>query len=151
MNYEKMMCDRLGYKYRRLFNHLEFILNTMNMLLNTYGVALSDEELKMLNELVFKLETGKIEIIEFTRPIEKCFDLDVISKENKELKAQLECLQTQNKQLLKKSYIDDVRITKVIEEIDKVEEHCITPIFNIRGFLNDIKNTLKGGDEVVKG
>lgn len=93
MNFEKTMCDRLGYKYKNLFGHLEFILNKMNMLLNNYGDGLSDEELKMLNELFLKLETGQIEIIEFTRPIEKYFDVDEIYKENKELKERLEYLE----------------------------------------------------------
>lgn len=93
MNFEKTMCDRLGYKYKSLFGHLEFILNKMNMVLNTYGNGLSDEELKMLNELFLKLETGQIEIIEFTRPIEKYFDVDEIYKENKELKERLEYLE----------------------------------------------------------
>lgn len=86
MHFEKTMCDRLGYKYKDLFGHLEFILNKMNMVLNTHGNGLSDEELKMLNELFFKLETGQIEIIEFTRPIEKYFDVDEIYKENQQLK-----------------------------------------------------------------
>ena len=90
MHFEKTMCDRLGYKYKDLFGHLEFILNKMNMVLNTYGNGLSDEELKMLNELFLKLETGQIEIIEFTRPIEKFFDVDEIYKENKELKEKLD-------------------------------------------------------------
>ena len=93
MIFEKTMCDRLGYKYKDLFGHLEFILNKMNMVLNTYGNGLSDEELKMLNELFLKLETGQIEIIEFTRPIEKYFDVDEIYKENKELKERLEYLE----------------------------------------------------------
>lgn len=86
MHFEKTMCDRLGHKYKDLFGHLEFILNKMNMVLNTHGNGLSDEELKMLNELFFKLETGQIEIIEFTRPIEKYFDVDEIYKENQQLK-----------------------------------------------------------------
>lgn len=30
MNFEKMMCDRLGYKYKDLFGHLEFILNKID-------------------------------------------------------------------------------------------------------------------------
>lgn len=94
MHFEKTMCDRLGYKYKDLFGHLEFILNKMNMVLNTYGNGLSDEELKMLNELFLKLETGQIEIIEFTRPIEKYFDVDEIYKENKELKERLEYLES---------------------------------------------------------
>ena len=94
MNFEKAMCDRLGYKYKDLFGHLEFILNKMNMVLNNYGNGLSDEELKMLNELFLKLETGQIEIIEFTRPIEKYFDVDEIYKENKELKERLEYLES---------------------------------------------------------
>ena len=94
MHFEKMMCDRLGYKYKDLFGHLEFILNKMNMVLNNYGNGLSDEELKMLNELFLKLETGQIEIIEFTRPIEKYFDVDEIYKENKELKERLEYLES---------------------------------------------------------
>lgn len=94
MNFEKAMCDRLGYKYKDLFGHLEFILNKMNMVLNNYGNGLSDEELKMLNELFLKLETGQIEIIEFTRPIEKYFDVDKIYKENKELKERLEYLES---------------------------------------------------------
>lgn len=94
MHFEKTMCDKLGYKYKDLFGHLEFILNKMNMVLNTYGNGLSDEELKMLNELFLKLETGQIEIIEFTRPIEKCFDVDEIYKENKELKEKLEYLES---------------------------------------------------------
>lgn len=94
MHFEKTMCDRLGYKYKDLFGHLEFILNKMNMVLNTYGNGLSDEELKMLNELFLKLETGQIEIIEFTRPIEKFFDVDEIYKENKELKEKLEYLES---------------------------------------------------------
>ena len=33
MHFEKTMCDRLGYKYKYLFGHLEFILNKMNNLL----------------------------------------------------------------------------------------------------------------------
>lgn len=94
MNFEKTMCDRLGYKYKYIFGHLEFILNKMNNLLNNYGCGLSDEELKMLNELFLKLETGQIEIIEFTRPIEKYFDVDEIYKENKELKERLEYLES---------------------------------------------------------
>lgn len=92
MNFEKSMCDRLGYKYKDIFGHLEFILNKMNSLLNNYGCGLSDEELEMLNILCLKLETGQIEIIEFTRPVEKYFDVDEIYKENKELKEQLEYL-----------------------------------------------------------
>lgn len=94
MHFEKTMCDRLGYKYKDLFGHLEFILNKMNMVLNTYGNGLSDEELKMLNELFLKLETGQIEIIEFTRPIEKYFDVDEIYKENKELKERISYLES---------------------------------------------------------
>ena len=94
MNFEKTMCDRLGYKYKDLFGHLEFIFNKMNMVLNNYGNGLSDEELKMLNELFLKLETGQIEIIEFTRPIKKYLDVDEIYKENKELKERLKYLES---------------------------------------------------------
>lgn len=94
MHFEKTMCDRLGYKYKDLFGHLEFILNKMNKVLNNYGNGLSDEELKMLNELFLKLETGQIEIIEFTRPIEKYFDVDEIYKENKELKERISDLES---------------------------------------------------------
>lgn len=94
MHFEKTMCDRLGYKYKDLFGHLEFILNKMNMELNNYGNGLSDEELKMLNELFLKLETGQIEIIEFTRPIEKYLDVDEIYKENKELKERISYLES---------------------------------------------------------
>lgn len=86
MHFEKTMCDRLGYKYKDLFGHLEFILNKMNIVLNNYGNGLSDEELKMLNELFLKLEIGQIEIIEFTRPIEKYLDVDEIYNENRILK-----------------------------------------------------------------
>lgn len=95
MNYEKTMCDRLGHKYKDIFSHLEFILNKMNGLLNNYGCGLSDNELEMLNDLILKLETGKIEIIEFIRPIEKCFDFDEIVKENKNLKEQIKYLESQ--------------------------------------------------------
>jgi len=42
------------------------------------------------------------------------------------------------------------KINKAIEKIDNVEEHCTTPIFNTIGFLNDIKNTLNGGDKDEK-
>lgn len=94
MRFEKTMCDRLGYKYKDLFGHLEFILNKTNNLLNNYGCGLSDKELEMLSELFLKLETGQIEIIEFTRPIEKYFDVDEIYKENKELKERLEYLES---------------------------------------------------------
>ena len=83
MHFEKTMCDRLGYKYKDLFGHLEFILNKTNNLLNNYGCGLSDKELEMLSELFLKLETRQIEIIEFTRPIEKYLDVDEIYKENK--------------------------------------------------------------------
>ena len=48
----------------------------------------------MLSELFLKLETGQIEIIEFTRPIEKYLDVDEIYKENKELKERLEVLES---------------------------------------------------------
>lgn len=95
MNFEKSMCDRLGYKYQDIFNHLEFILNKMNSVLNNYGCGLSDNELEMLNDLIFKLQTGKIEIIEFTRPIEKYLDVDEIFRENKELKEQIKYLESQ--------------------------------------------------------
>ncbi len=95
MNFEKSMCDRLGYKYQDIFNHLEFILNKMNSVLNNYGCGLSDNELEMLNDLIFKLQTGKIEIIEFTRPIEKYLDVDNIFRENKELKEQIKYLESQ--------------------------------------------------------
>lgn len=95
MNFEKTMCDRLGYKYQDIFNHLEFILNKMNSLLNNYGCGLSDNELEMLNDLIFKLQTGKIEIIEFTRSAEKYLDVDKIYKENKELKEQIKYLESQ--------------------------------------------------------
>ena len=95
MNFEKSMCDRLGYKYQDIFNHLEFILNKMNSVLSNYGCGLSDNELGMLNDLIFKLQTGKIEIIEFTRPIEKYLDADKIFRENKELKEQIKYLESQ--------------------------------------------------------
>ena len=94
MHFEKTMCDRLGYKYKDIFSHLEFILNKMNNLLNNYGCGLSDKELEMLSQLFLKLETGKIEIIEFTKPIEKYLDVDEMYKENKELKKQLEYLRS---------------------------------------------------------
>lgn len=93
MHFEKTMCDRLGYKYKDLFGHLEFIFNKMNMLLNTYGNGLNDKELEMLSELFLKLETGQIEIIEFTRPIEKYLDVDEIYKENEELKERISYLE----------------------------------------------------------
>lgn len=93
MHFEKSVCDRLGYKYKDLFGHLEFIFHKMNMVLKNYGNGLSDKELEMLNELFLKLETGQIEIIEFTRPVEKCFDVDEIYKENKKLKERLEYLE----------------------------------------------------------
>ena len=83
MHFEKTMCDRLGYKYKDLFGHLEFIFNKMNMVLNNYGNWLNDKELEMLSELFLKLETGQIEIIEFTRPIEKYFDVDEIIRKIK--------------------------------------------------------------------
>ena len=86
MHFEKTMCDRLGYKYKEIFSHLDFILNKMNNLLKNYGCGLSDKELEILSQLFLKLETGQIEIIEFTRPIEKYLDVDEIYKENKELK-----------------------------------------------------------------
>lgn len=95
MNYEKSMCDRLGYKYQDIFNHLEFIFSKMNSVINNYGCGLSDNELEMLNDLILKLQTGKIEIIEFTRPIEKYLDVDKIFKENKELKEQIKYLESQ--------------------------------------------------------
>lgn len=95
MNFEKTMCDRLGYKYQDIFNHLEFILNKMNSLLNNYGCGLSDNELEMLNDLIIKLQTGKVEIIEFTRPVEKYLDVDKIYRENKELKEKLDYLGSQ--------------------------------------------------------
>lgn len=95
MHFEKTMCDRLGYKYKDIFSHLEFILNKMNSLLDNYGYGLSDKELEMLSELFLKLETGQIEIIEFTRPIEEIFDVDKIVKENKELKERLKYLESQ--------------------------------------------------------
>ena len=82
MHFEKTMCDRLGYKYKDLFNHLEFILNRMNNLLKNYDCSLSDKELEMLSDLFLKLEKGQIEIIEFTRPIEKYLDVDEIYNEN---------------------------------------------------------------------
>ena len=94
MHFEKTMCDRLGYKYKDLFGHLEFIFNKMNMVLNNYGNWLNDKELEMLSELFLKLETGQIEIIEFTRPIEKYFDVDEIYKENKELKERISYLES---------------------------------------------------------
>lgn len=95
MNFEKMMCDRLGYKYQDIFNHLEFTLNKMNMFLNTYGCGFSDDELEKINDLIFKLQTGKIEIIEFTRPAEEFLDVDKIYRENKELKERINDLESQ--------------------------------------------------------
>ena len=53
MNFEKMMCDRLGYKYQDIFNHLGFTLNKMNMFLNTYGCGFNDDELEKINDLIF--------------------------------------------------------------------------------------------------
>lgn len=46
MHFEKSMCDRLGYKYKDLFGHLEVIFHRMNNVLNHYGNGLSDDELK---------------------------------------------------------------------------------------------------------
>lgn len=98
MNFEKTMCDRLGYKYKDIFGHLEFILNKMNCVLSNYGNGLSDKELEMLNDLFLKLETGKIEIIEFTRPVYKYLDVDEIVKENKELKERVEVLESKGEE-----------------------------------------------------
>lgn len=95
MNFEKMMCDRLGYKYQDIFNHLGFTLNKMNMFLNTYGCGFNDDELEKINDLIFKLQTGKAEIIEFTRPAEEYLDVDKIYRENKELKERIKDLESE--------------------------------------------------------
>lgn len=71
MKIEETMCYRLGYKYKDIFEHLEFTLDKMNDLLNNYGCGFNNDELEMLNDLFLKLETGQIEIIEFARPKEQ--------------------------------------------------------------------------------
>lgn len=124
MNFEKTMCDRLGYKYKDIFGRLEYTLNHINDLLKNYGLAFSDKELEMLNELFLKLETGKIEIIEFTRPVEKQFDVDEIVKENKLLKIHLNVMKQDG---------DDTqdRIDKAIEVLKLCNSKCSKEVVDI--------------------
>lgn len=90
MNIKQTECDRLGYKYKDVFaNILYFIHHTPYA-----NEFISKHTLKMLEELEFKINTGEIEIIEFTRPTHIYFDIDEIFKENKELKERLDYLET---------------------------------------------------------
>lgn len=122
MHFEKTMCDRLGYKYKDIFSHLEFILNKMNNLLNNYGCCLSDKELEMLSQLFLKLETGKIEIIEFTKPIEKYLDVDEIYKENQELKEKIETYEDPKDLTLMFMYCDEKAKDKIRELKKQLED-----------------------------
>lgn len=96
MKIEKIMTDRKWVEYRDLFNHIEYILNTANMLLNSYGYYLSKSELELFSNLILKLEMGKCEIIEFKEQICK-FDTDKIIEENKKLKEELNKLKKEVK------------------------------------------------------
>lgn len=128
MHFEKTMCDRLGYKYKDIFSHLEFILNKMNNLLNNYGCGLSDKELEMLSQLFLKLETGKIEIIEFTKPIEKYLDVDEIYKENQELKEKIETYEDPEDLTLMFMYCDEKAKDKIRELEKQLEEYQLQNI-----------------------
>lgn len=150
MNFEKRMCDRLGYKYQDIFNHLEFILNNkMNWISNNYGCGLSDNELEMLNDLIFKLQTGKIEIIEFTEPIEKYLDVDEIFKEQQE---EIESLKQANKEHQKLNgelRVENERLNNIINKFDKwIDEEYIYDELGMKIFdasrLQDKLQELKG-------
>ena len=122
MHFEKTMCDRLGYKYKEIFSHLDFILNKMNNLLNNYGCGLSDKELEILSQLFLKLETGQIEIIEFTGPIEKYLDVDEIYKENKQLKDNWKMLKEfLNLKSEPYSDYDDYDIKRILNKMQELE------------------------------
>lgn len=90
MKFEKTMCDRLGYKYKYVFENVLFAIHHL-----PYAKEyINEETLKLLEELNLKVQTGDIEIIEFTRPVYEYLDVDEIVKENKELKEKLEYLES---------------------------------------------------------
>lgn len=134
MNIEKTMCDRLGYKYKDLFNHLEFNLNKMNSLLNNYGCGLSDNELNKFNELVLKLENGECEIIEFKEQLCK-FNVEEKIKEEVSKKEE-----EKDKEIERLNNI----INKAIEYIEKELKDMPENGCSIR--LNKILDILKGSD-----
>ena len=115
MNFEKTMCERLGYKYKNVFGNFLYVIYHFPYIKE----YINEENLKLLEELDLKINTGEIEIIEFTLtvPLYKYLDIDEIIKENEELKEKL------NKKLYIKSSFTTRKLKQLQQRIDKSIEY----------------------------
>lgn len=67
---EKTLCRELyRHKYQNLFRHLYQIINNFNIIFKDYGYELSEKEIEEFDKLIYRLETGKYDIIEFGKKL----------------------------------------------------------------------------------
>ena len=81
MNIEKTECDRLGYEYKSLLEHVVYALHHIPFATD----FINEEGLKKLDDLSLKLSTGDCEIIEFKRTLCKYNFTDILKEKDKEI------------------------------------------------------------------
>lgn len=116
MNIEKTECDRLGYEYTSLLEHIAYLCHHAPFIKD----YINEETMKKFDDLCLKLATGDCEIIEFKRTLCKYNFTDVL----KEKDDKIEQLQS-NWNSLKDwvfEHIDSIEFNSYDDVLDKMNE-----------------------------
>lgn len=136
MNIEKTECDRLGYEYTSLLEHIAYLCHHTPFIKD----YINEETMKKFDDLCLKLATGDCEIIEFKRTLSRYNFTDVL----KEKDDKIEQLQS-NWNSLREWLEQEYAIVKAnrIEEPNNPEWYMK---INERKNVLDKMNELEGAD-----
>lgn len=127
MNIEKTECDRLGYEYASVLEHIAYLCHHAPFIKD----YINEETMKKFDDLCLKLATGDCEIIEFKRKLSNYDFTDAL----KEKDDKIEQLQSNWNSLKEELYQANREL--VTNELVNGKE-LITNIL-------DIMNELEGG------
>ena len=81
MNIEKTECDRLGYEYTSLLEHIAYLCHHAPFIKD----YITEEAMKKFDDLCLKLATGDCEIIEFKRTLCRYNFTDVLKEKDEKI------------------------------------------------------------------
>ena len=81
MNIEKTECDRLGYEYASVLEHISYLCHHAPFIKD----YINEETMKKFDDLCLKLATGDCEIIEFKRKLSSYDFTDVLEEKDKQI------------------------------------------------------------------
>ena len=81
MNIEKTECDRLGYEYASVLEHISYLCHHAPFIKD----YIIEETMKKFDDLCLKLATGDCEIIEFKRTLCRYNFTDVLEEKDEKI------------------------------------------------------------------